>query len=174
MQRPVTNRTLSLALAGAVAVAASVGFVIAGNGAESAPLTPVLARPAADQAPILLAQADAVPADHPVSYTDDQADRGKKRFDGDCVDCHGEDLRGGLNGGPPLRGVSFEEKYANGAPASGLYLFMSTLMPPNDPGRYSPTVYADLMAYVLKVNGFQPGAELPSDPDALDHLIMEK
>ena len=51
---------------------------------------------------------------------------------------------------------------------------MSSAMPPNDPGRYSASVYADLMAYVLKVNGFQSGAPLPSDLDALDHLTMVK
>jgi mono/diheme cytochrome c family protein len=129
---------------------------------------------AATTAAVHVAQAAAAPADKPVSYTDEQADRGKKRFDSDCVDCHGEDLRGGLNGGPPLRGNAFEAKYAEGAPASGLFLFMSTAMPPDSPGRFSASQYADLMAYVLKVNGFQSGAELPSDPDALDHLIMEK
>jgi mono/diheme cytochrome c family protein len=129
---------------------------------------------AATTAAVHVAQAAAAPADKPVSYTDEQADRGKKRFDSDCVDCHGEDLRGGLNGGPPLRGNAFEAKYAEGAPASGLFLFMSTAMPPDSPGRFSASQYADLMAYVLKVNGFQSGAELPSDPEALDHLIMEK
>ncbi len=70
--------------------------------------------------------------------------------------------------------MSFEQKYFDGAPASWMYEFMSTLMPPNSPGRYSPNTYADLMAYVLKRNGFRAGAPLPSDVDALDYLIMEK
>ena len=47
-------------------------------------------------------------------------------------------------------------------------------MPPDSPGRYSPAVYADLMAYILKRNGFKPGADLPSDLDALDSLTMQK
>lgn len=110
----------------------------------------------------------------PVSYTQDQANRGEKTFVNECVDCHGDDLRGGLNGGPPLRGLSFEQKFADGAPASGLFVFMSTLMPPNDPGRYSPSGYADLMAYVLEQNGFQAGAPLPSDENALGNLIVQK
>ncbi len=110
----------------------------------------------------------------PVSYTQDQADRGKKTFVQECVDCHGEDLRGGLNGGPPLRGLAFEQKFADGAPASAMFVFMSTLMPPNDPGRYAPGDYAELMAYILEENGFQPGAPLPSDEKALDNLIVEK
>ena len=118
--------------------------------------------------------ADAVPVESPVSYSSDQADRGKDRYERACIECHGDDLRGGLNGGAPLRGLNFEQKYANGAPASALYLFTSTLMPPNSPGRYSPSTYADLVAYILKRNGFRAGAPLPSDVDALDYLIVEK
>ena len=65
-------------------------------------------------------------------------------------------------------------KFGNGAPASALFLFMSTLMPPDDPGRFSAASYADLMAYVLKRNGYRTGAPLPSDVDTLDNLILEK
>jgi mono/diheme cytochrome c family protein len=123
---------------------------------------------------ILLAQADAAPVESPVSYSSDQADRGGEKYENDCEECHGDDLKGGLNGGPPLRGLAFEEKFADGLPASLLFSFMSSAMPPNSPGRYSDTTYADLLAYILKRNGFQPGAPLPSDFDALDNLIMEK
>jgi mono/diheme cytochrome c family protein len=110
----------------------------------------------------------------PVSFTSEQADRGKKRFEKECVDCHGDDLGGGMNGGAPLRGVAFNEKFADGAPASAMFLFMTNMMPPNSPGRYSATTYADLMAYILQKNGYQEGAPLPADVDALDNLIMEK
>jgi mono/diheme cytochrome c family protein len=129
---------------------------------------------AAEPDHIHLAQADAAPVERPVSYSSEQADRGEERYASDCEECHGDDLRGGLIGGAPLRGVSFEQKYAEGAPASGLYLYMSTLMPPNAPGRFSASAYADLMAYILKRNGFKAGAPLPSDVDELDALIMEK
>jgi len=129
---------------------------------------------AAEPGLLRLAQADAAPAEKPVSFAADQADRGEKKYTSDCVECHGDDLRGGMNGGPPLRGVSFEEKFAGGAPASALFTFMSTLMPPNAPGRFSASTYADVMAYILKRNGFKAGAPLPSDLDALDNLIVEK
>ena len=121
-----------------------------------------------------LAQADAAPVERPVSFSSEQADRGKEKYQSECEECHGDDLRGGLNGGAPVRGVAFEQKYAQGAPASWLFEFVSTAMPPNAPGRFSPDVYADLMAYILKQNGFQPGAPLPTDLDALDALLMEK
>ena len=123
---------------------------------------------------INLAQANADPVESPVSYSSGQADRGKAKYLSACVECHGEDLKGGLSGGAPLRGVNFEQKFANGTSASVLYLFTSILMPPNSPGRYSPSSYADLVAYILKRNGFRAGAPLPSDVDALDYLIMEK
>jgi hypothetical protein len=73
-----------------------------------------------------------------------------------------------------LRGLSFEQKFLNGASAAGLFVFMSTLMPPDAPGRFSPAIYAVLMAYILKENGFRAGAELPSTVEALSTLILEK
>jgi len=129
---------------------------------------------AAEPEPVRLAQADTASTGSPVFYSSDQVDRGEKRYVSACAECHGDDLKGGMNGGPPLRGVSFEQKFAEGAPASGLFTFMSTSMPPNSPGRFSPSTYADMMAYILKRNGFKAGAPLPSDTDALDNLIMEK
>jgi S-disulfanyl-L-cysteine oxidoreductase SoxD len=119
-------------------------------------------------------QPEAAPASKPATYTAEQADRGKEVFAEDCIDCHGKDLRGGLLGGPPLRGQSFEDKYGKGSPAGVLFEVMSTTMPPNDPGRYSDETYADLMAYILKTNGYKAGAELPSEVDALYELVIEK
>lgn len=123
---------------------------------------------------LYLAQAAAVPVEKPVSYSSEQADRGEGRYEKDCVECHGSDLKGGMNGGPPLRGLAFEEKYLEDLPASVMFAFMSATMPPNAPGRYSENTYADLTAYILKRNGFKEGAPLPSDLDSLDYLIMMK
>jgi hypothetical protein len=79
-----------------------------------------------------------------------------------------------LLGGAPSRGLAFAQNFANGAPASALFMYMSATMPPNSPGRFSESTYADLMAYILKRNGFRAGAPLPTDLDALDHLMMVK
>lgn len=128
--------------------------------------------PAPPASVLLLAQAEAT--EMPVSFATEQAARGEERYTKDCEECHGEDLRGGLNGGAPLRGRAFEEKFLGDLPASVLFAYMSDLMPPNAPGRFSPSIYADLMAYVLKRNGFQPGEPLPSDIDTLDAMVMTK
>ena len=110
----------------------------------------------------------------PVTFSDEQSSRGEKRYKKDCQECHGDNLKGGLNGGAPLRGRAFEEKYLRGAPASAMFALMSTSMPPNSPGRYSATTYSELMAYILDKNGFRPSAPLPSELDALDGMLIEK
>ncbi|WP_197089278.1 cytochrome c [Puniceibacterium sp. IMCC21224] len=123
---------------------------------------------------IFLAQADATPQERPVSYSAEQSDRGKAQYQKDCEDCHGKDLKGGMNGGASLRSVSFLTKYSDDMNASGLFGYMSSAMPPSNPGRYSASTYADLMAYILDRNGFSEGAPLPDDLDALDLLTMTK
>lgn len=110
----------------------------------------------------------------PVTYSTEQANRGLTRYTRDCEECHGDTLDGGLIGGPPLRGLAFEAKYLNGTPASVLFLFASTAMPPDNPGRFSDSVYADLIAYILQQNGFVAGAELPTDVAALSNMIIQK
>lgn len=163
----------------------TVGIVAGGWALPSSSGTAAETRVQADTAPgpVVLAKtltlvqppapSASEPAEKPVSFTNEQADRGEERFAKDCEECHGKDLKGGLNGGAPLRGLQFEQKYAD-TQASVMFQYMSGAMPPNAPGRYSKTVYAELMAYILKRNGFQPGAPLPSDLDSLDYLIIEK
>lgn len=122
----------------------------------------------------VLAQADAASVETRVSYSSQQAARGEKKYKKDCLECHGKKLKGGLNGGAPLRGVNFEKKFANGAPASAMFVYMSARMPPNSPGRYSSKTYANLMAYILKRNGFKAGAPLPSDLNVLGSIVVKK
>ncbi len=119
-------------------------------------------------------ETEQVPVAIQVSYASDQAVRGEKRYKKDCLECHGDDLKGGLNGGAPLRGLAFGKKYFDTMPASVMFEYMSATMPPNAPGRYSENTYAELMAYILKRNGFRAGAPLPTDLDALDRMTIEK
>jgi mono/diheme cytochrome c family protein len=151
-------------LAGGGALLATLGAVNGSEQSSGVSHTRVETR-------ILLAQAA---VEVPVSFTSDQAERGETQFKKDCVECHGDDLRGGLLGGPPLRGVNFLSKYGNGSPAGALYDVMSGTMPPDAPGRYSPSAYADMMAYILQRNGFPSGGQpLPADSDALYNMIID-
>jgi mono/diheme cytochrome c family protein len=154
-----------VALASAIALFVSLGFAAAAIAIEPTPGIGVVAA----GAPLLLAQN----APAKVSYSNEQAKRGQARFTATCVDCHGEDLRGGLNGGPPLRGGMFNMDFGGG-PASALFYYMSTMMPPEAPGRFSDSEYIDLMAYVLQVNGFEAGTPLPAKPEALDNIVLAK
>jgi cytochrome c2 len=117
--------------------------------------------------------APAAPALAKVSYSNEQASSGEDTYKKNCVECHGEELRGGLLGGPPLRGVMFDQNF-RGAPASALFLYISTQMPPENPGRFSDRVYAEVMAYVLQRNGYDAGAPMPANADALDKFVLEK
>lgn len=160
----------------------SAAWAYAPSQDDAAPHDPsgpaVAADVAAPAEPVLLAQAAdevmTVPPARRAAFTRDQTDRGERLYERACMECHGDDLRGGLNGGAPLRGLAFEQKYAEGAPAAVLYIYLSNQMPPNAPGRYSERDYADLMAFILKENGFRPGEELPSDIDTLLDLVVEK
>lgn len=149
----------------AAALSASLGFA-----ASAIAIEPTLRAglPPAG-APVLVAQN----APAKVSYSKDQANRGEDTYKKQCVECHGEDLRGGLLGGPPLRGGMFDMHFG-GAPASALFVYMSTQMPPESPGRFSDAVYAEIMAYVLSRNGYDDGAPLPTNAAALDKLVLEK
>jgi mono/diheme cytochrome c family protein len=159
------NRTRKLTYRAAFASGLAGAWMMLAGG------TPVADSPTVSAPPIVLAQAGDGPK---VSYTIEQAQNGRDRYQRDCQECHGDDLRGGLNGGAPLAGMAFEEKYFGGAPASWLFEYMSTAMPPNAPGRYSDQVYVELMAYILQRNGVQRGAPLPASLDALDNIAMEK
>ena len=48
-------------------------------------------------------------------------------------------------------------------------------MPPDRPGKLNPQTYADLTAFLLVKNGFQPTqTELPPDPAALAHMDLKR
>ena len=59
-------------------------------------------------------------------------------------------------------------------PLSDLYQFIVTRMPKNEPGSLQPDEYADVLAYLLKLNDFPSGSEaLPADSLALKKIRIE-
>lgn len=75
---------------------------------------------------VRLAQNEAAPSLRRVSYSEDQADRGRRAYTRYCVLCHGDNLDDGEFGGTPLRGPQFEQTFG-GEPASVFFLYISTL-----------------------------------------------
>lgn len=114
------------------------------------------------------------PKERPVSYGADQAARGEKKYLSECEECHGDDLKGGLNGGASLAGSAFNEKWGDGMQASVLFAYLANEMPPDNAGRFSSKAYAEIMAYILMRNGYPEGESLPDDIDTLDYLIMQR
>jgi cytochrome c len=115
-------------------------------------------------------------------YTEQQARRGDALYKKECATCHGDGLEG--NGQteraqklqrmlPPLSGDVFKGNW-NGRPLSDLFDKMKRTMPRDDPGTISLAQNADILAYMLKFNGFPSGkAELPADPSLLTDTLFE-
>jgi mono/diheme cytochrome c family protein len=99
-------------------------------------------------------------------YSDGQATRGASAYEAACAGCHRADLGG--NTGPPLREQRFAREFA-GKDLKALYTKVATTMPRNAPASLADDVYLDIVAYVLRENGFPPGPrELTAD--ALDGI----
>ena len=94
----------------AVAAGAALLAVSAMAHGIGTPAGESLSPPHLSDSSILLAQADAARVLKPATYTEEQAQHGEEQFTKHCVECHGEDLKGGLLGGPPLRGLTFESQ----------------------------------------------------------------
>ena len=94
-------------------------------------------------------------------YTARQASRGEQTYMSICVACH-----------PPgtYTAPAFREKW-NGAPLSELFGLISQLMPKQEPASLTPEEYADVVAYLLKINGAPTGKqELPADEKAMKKI----
>src|SRR5262245_22959746 len=120
---------------------------------------------------VLLLVATAVHAQEvALSYTAEQAARGKAAYDQACVACHGANLEGVL--GPPLKGPQFIQKYG-GKSVGDLYTVASTTMPTGAPASLGAATYIDLVAYMLQSNDIVAAqTELPADPPRLAGMMI--
>ena len=98
-------------------------------------------------------------------YTASQAERGQAMFRSKCASCHA-----------PNRFTDdlFYTSFA-GKPLWEMFDVISDTMPEDNPGSLKKEEYADVIAYLLKLNNFPPGeTDLPIDKDALSAILMEK
>lgn len=98
-------------------------------------------------------------------FTETQANRGSAVYEGACSGCHRADLGGGT--GPALRDARFTREFA-GKELKTLFAKVVT-MPRGAPASLGDSVYLDVVAYLLRENGFPPG---PQDltQDGLDAI----
>lgn len=90
------------------------------------------------------------------SFVSAQVAHGKKLYAGACAKCHGANLEG-LNA-PALKGPAFAPASGSHLTIGGVFTYMFTNMPADNPGKLKPQDYADLMAYLLNSNGYAAGA----------------
>jgi S-disulfanyl-L-cysteine oxidoreductase SoxD len=98
-------------------------------------------------------------------YTAAQADRGQSLYRAKCASCHA-----------PNRFTDdfFYQSFA-GKPVWEMFDVISDSMPEDNPGSMKKEEYADVIAYLLRLNRFPEGnTELPVDKDALSLIMMEK
>jgi len=88
-------------------------------------------------------------------YTDAQAARGASAYPQHCAACHGASL-GGLGEAPALIGAQFISDFA-GLTVGDLFDRIRTTMPLDNPSGLSRDLYADILSFILKSNGFPAG-----------------
>lgn len=118
------------------------------------------------------ALADDVACDGRV-YSEAQALRGEALYQQHCSLCHGARLQG--NPAAPLTGEAFRGRWEDGKHTlDDLYYIIRSLMPNNAPGSLSKAQYADVVAYVLKINNYPAGeAELVPKAAAMKAVILQ-
>lgn len=91
-------------------------------------------------------------------YSPEQAARGEETYQQFCSACHGAQLQG--TPAAPLTGDVFRGRWEDGKHTlDDLYYIVRSLMPNNAPGSLSKNQYADVVAFILKVNRYPAGAE---------------
>jgi cytochrome c len=115
-------------------------------------------------------------------YSLEQARRGEALYKQGCAACHGDNLEGDaktkrsekLNRSmPPLSGDVFKGDW-NGRPLSDLFDRIRKTMPRDDPGTISAKDDADILAYLLKFNGFPAGKkDLAADAESMTDITFD-
>jgi mono/diheme cytochrome c family protein len=108
------------------------------------------------------------------SYTIQQAERGQASYEHSCQACHGSTLDNGDFGGAPLRGSWFQTHWGS-ADVGALFSYVKFAMPPDNPGGLNDTTFADILAFILRGNGYPPGPqELPADVSVLRQMQLRR
>jgi mono/diheme cytochrome c family protein len=101
-------------------------------------------------------------------YNAAQLKRGEALSFTNCVICHGEQLLG--NEAPGLIGPDFLASWTTRT-VGDLFDRVKKTMPEDHPGRLSDPETADVVAYILSLNGFPAGEkELPTDISVLNRI----
>ena len=104
--------------------------------------------------PVAASAQDSAGAKAPGIYNEEQAQRGNGIFAKTCVECHTQ---------KDMSGADFRLNW-NGRTVFDLFERIRTTMPEAAPGSMTRAEYADVTAYLLKLNGMPSGtATMPAD-----------
>lgn len=105
-------------------------------------------------------------------YTAEQAERGDSAYKRLCARCHMESLAGS-DEAVELTGSAFMSAWT-GQTLADLHERIRTSMPTDTPGVYGRQEVTDVIAYLLRFNGFPAGAKaLTHENDALREIRFE-
>lgn len=97
-------------------------------------------------------------------YSREQASRGQDVFLGMCKNCHTTEFH---------TTAAFTTKW-NGKALSDLLQYIRDQMPKNEPGTLTAEEYADVLAYLLRLNRMPAGdTDLPADADSVKSIRIE-
>jgi cytochrome c len=106
-------------------------------------------------------------------YTAAQAERGGTFYAKECASCHGEGLMG-QDQAPGLVGPDFLATW-NGQTVGDLFEQTRKSMPKEAPNSFSRQEYLDVVAFMLRANGFPAGkTELPRATAELTELRINQ
>ncbi len=106
------------------------------------------------------------------AYTEEQAARGDMVYRQDCANCHGDGL-GGADMTPALAGGVFTSNW-NDLTVGDLFERIRTTMPLDRPGKLTRQQNSDVIAFLLKSNGWPAGkTELAREVTVLKLIKIE-
>ena len=106
-------------------------------------------------------------------YTEAEAQRGQAAYASRCATCHGRALVS-TNDAPSLVGEPFAIGW-KGKTLAERFTTIKESMPPNNPGDLTDRFVIDVLAFILKSNGYAPGGNpMPEDPADLEKFIIPK
>ena len=98
------------------------------------------------------------------AYTEAQATQGESTYRANCTSCHATSA---------YTGDAFLRAW-DSRTAFDLFELIRTTMPIDNPGRLSREQYADIVAYMFKLNRLLPGDRpLPADDEGLKQIRIE-
>ncbi len=105
-------------------------------------------------------------------FTAAQAAAGKVAYASNCAVCHGNNLTNGSYG-TPLGGEYFKSHWA-GKSLKAFYDKAQKTMPPSSPGSLTGESYANIVAYILGMNGAKAGGSaMATGGDGLEKMTIK-